>query len=101
MHLTLPSSGSEDAYKKQPNDQLYTVVLQGKQKVSAYYENKPPENFSISELGEKLKLGKNTYKNNLVVIIKPSKATEYRELVDVLDMMKVYNILKYSLEELK
>ncbi|PWS28076.1 biopolymer transporter ExbD [Pedobacter yonginense] len=93
-----------------PASRTMTILL-GKNGETAYYMGEPDQaeiktsplkNIEGKILSSKLLMAK-THNNNplkhLIVIIKPTKTSTYKDFVDVLDEMKITNVKAYAIDD--
>jgi len=88
--------------KIKPTDKVYIVDISEKGGLQGYYDHATTPDKPVSDISALKNVlidGENKYKKDFVVIIKASKRSEYKEILNVLDIMVINKIPRYSLEE--
>ena len=104
MKLYLPKD--TDKEKIVVDDKTFTVLLFNSGKTYVYEGNDLLKEVIIKCenakgcLRKKLIFGKNKFKDDFKVVIKPSNNCEYKDVVDILDEMSINSIKKYTLTDI-
>jgi biopolymer transport protein ExbD len=90
MQITLPAKSNEK--QKVKKSESITLILGEKDKVYWYDDPKAPEvnqtDFSAKGI-RKVLIDKNEQVDSLIVIVKPMQTSKYKNLVDVMDEIKI------------
>ena len=104
MEITMPEKPKKE--DKQPvvsEKRVLTLVLAGNNKVYWYLGITDPkvEQSDFSNDGiRKVLLQQNAQIQEMVVLIKPSDESKYKNVVDILDEMNISNIARYALVDI-
>jgi biopolymer transport protein ExbD len=100
MKLALPKDSDED---KATADSADLTVIMGKDHEYFYYEahlKDAIKHKNTVELRKLIAALNQSHKNELKIAIKPSKYSDYKDVVDVLDEMTISNIQRYVLVDM-
>lgn len=101
MNLYMPKDSSTIKYSNYKAK--LTLVLLNNENVFGYYGNniQNGRNMSVSDADKLIKDGITMFSlDSLFVSIKPSKEASYKSTVDILDLMTINNVQKYSMSEM-
>lgn len=100
MNLFLPRDAKDSEYTKVKESGAFTILLGAQDKVY-YYEGMDPskiKKINLLQLRDLIIDKKNrTPKEDLVVIIKPTKYANYGKTIDILDEMIINQIDRYAM----
>jgi len=104
MEITMPEKPKvEDKQPLVNEKRVLTLVLGGEDKVYWYLGITDPKvelsNFSNDGI-RKVLLQKNAQIKEMVVLIKPSDQSKYKNVVDILDEMNISNIARFALVDI-
>lgn len=109
MEINLPVKPKEEVKEEDANavkaSKALTVIVGAENKVYWYTglpdPNNPPQvtNFTADGI-RKVLLEKNASIKDLVVLIKPTDESNYKNVVDILDEMNITNIKRYALVDI-
>ena len=104
MEITMPEKPKEEDKPPMVNEKrVLTLVLGHDDKIYWYLGITDPKvevtNFS-NEGVRKVLLRENSQIKEMVVLIKPSDESKYKNVVDILDEMNISNIARYALVEI-
>lgn len=104
MEITMPEKPKEEDKPPVVNEKrVLTLVLGGDNKIYWYLGITDPKvnltNFSNDGV-RKILLRENAQIKEMVVLIKPSDESKYRNVVDILDEMNISNIGRYALVDI-
>jgi biopolymer transport protein ExbD len=104
MEITMPEKPKKE--DKQPvvsEKRVLTLVLAGNNKVYWYLGITDPK-VELSDFSNdgirKVLLQQNAHIKEMVVLIKPSDESKYKNVVDILDEMNISNIARYALVDI-
>jgi biopolymer transport protein ExbD len=104
MEITMPEKPKKEDKQPVVNEKrVLTLVLAGNNKVYWYLGITDPkvERSDFSNDGiRKVLLHQNAQIKELVVLIKPSDESKYKNVVDILDEMNISNIARYALVDI-
>ncbi len=104
MQLQMPIPGGENPVK---GENALTVMLGEKDKIHYYfgYAGDNPEvattDFSANGIRKVLSSGRVKKNDKLVVLIKATEASRYKNLVDILDEVRITGTRRYALADLQ
>jgi len=104
MEITMPEKPKEEDKQPMVNEKrVLTLVLGENDKIYWYLGITDPKvevtNYSNDGV-RKVLLRENAQIKEMVVLIKPSDESRYRNVVDILDEMNISNIARYALVEI-
>jgi len=104
MEITMPEKPKvEDKQPLVNEKRVLTLVLGGEDKIYWYLGITDPKvelsNFSNDGI-RKLLLQQNSQIKEMVVLIKPSDESKYKNVVDILDEMNISNIARFALVDI-
>ena len=104
MEITMPEKPKEQDKPPVVNEKrVLTLVLGGNNKVYWYLGITDPK-VELSDFSNdgirKVLLKKNAQIKEMVVLIKPSDESKYKNMVDILDEMNIGNIARYALVDI-
>lgn len=110
MEINLPVKPKEELSEDQQNElkasKAFNILIGGENKVYWYrgLANEPIEpltetNFSAEGI-RKILLRENAMIENMVVLIKPTDESNYKNVVDILDEMNISDIKRYALVDI-
>ncbi len=104
MEITMPEKPKEQDKPPVVNEKrVLTLVLGGNNKVYWYLGITDPK-VELSDFSNdgirKVLLQQNAQIKEMVVLIKPSDESKYRNVVDILDEMNISNIARYALVDI-
>jgi biopolymer transport protein ExbD len=104
MEITMPEKPKEEDKQPMVNEKrVLTLVLGENNKVYWYLGITDPKvelsDFSTDGI-RKVLLQKNAQIKEMVVLIKPSDESKYKNVVDILDEMNISNIARYALVDI-
>ena len=104
MEITMPEKPKEQDKPPVVNEtRVLTLVLGGNNKVYWYLGITDPK-VELSDFSNdgirKVLLKKNAQIKEMVVLIKPSDESKYKNMVDILDEMNIGNIARYALVDI-
>jgi biopolymer transport protein ExbD len=104
MEITMPEKPKEEDKQPMVNEKrVLTLVLGGNNKVYWYLGITDPKvelsDFSTDGI-RKVLLQQNAQIKEMVVLIKPSDESKYKNVVDILDEMNISNIARYALVDI-
>ena len=104
MEITMPEKPKEEDKQPVVNEKrVLTLVLGGNNKVYWYLGITDPKvelsDFSSDGI-RKILLQQNAQIKEMVVLIKPSDESKYKNVVDILDEMNISNIARYALVDM-
>ena len=104
MEITMPEKPKAEDKQPMVNEKrVLTVVLGGEDKIYWYLGITDPKvelsNFSNDGI-RKVLLQQNAQINEMVVLIKPSDQSKYKNVVDILDEMNISNIARFALVDI-
>jgi hypothetical protein len=102
LHLNMPKdSDIEESKQTTVAGCILTLLLDKNSTVYVYNDDDIKKIIktvlSSKELTEFISTGKRTCDSNLLVILKPTETATYKSTVDLLDMMTIHTIKKYSM----
>jgi biopolymer transport protein ExbD len=104
MEINMPDKLKEDDKPPEVNEKkVLTLLLGDNDKIYWYVGITDPvvEVTDFSEKGvRKILLEKNREIKEMVVLIKPSKESRYKNMVDILDEMNISNIQRYAMVDI-
>lgn len=107
MRLTLPKDTDKPEEQNKAKESGALTLLLGKNHNVYYYEGqlKPDaSNFQGSTMKQirdvVMKKKRSTNAEDLVIVIKPGKESTYKDVVDILDEMKICDIARYALVDI-
>jgi biopolymer transport protein ExbD len=104
MEITMPEKPKTEDKQPMVNEKrVLTLVLGGEDKVYWYLGITDPKvelsNFSNDGI-RKVLLQQNSQIKEMVVLIKPSDESKYKNVVDILDEMNISNIARFALVDI-
>lgn len=101
MELTMPEKPKGEAKPPVVNEKkVVTLILGANDKVYWYTGTKDPKielsNFSKDGI-RKVLIQKNTEIQGMIILIKPSKESRYKNMVDILDEMNITNMKRFAM----
>ncbi len=104
MEITMPEKPKAEDKQPMVNEKrVLTLVLGGEDKIYWYLGITDPKvelsNFSNDGI-RKVLLQQNAQINEMVVLIKPSDQSKYKNVVDILDEMNISNIARFALVDI-
>jgi len=104
MEITMPEKPKKEDKQPVVNEKrVLTVVLAGNNKVYWYLGITDPK-VELSDFSNdgirKVLLQQNAQIKEMVVLIKPSDESKYKNVVDILDEMNISNIARYALVDI-
>ena len=104
MEITMPEKPKQEEDQPLVNEKKVLSLVLGKDdKVYWYVGMSDPQvqvtNFS-KEGVRKILLEQNQQISNMIVLIKPSDGSKYKNLVDMLDEMQISNVSRYALVDI-
>jgi biopolymer transport protein ExbD len=101
MEITLPEKPKEEDKLPEVNEKkVVTVILGDNDKVYWYHGITDPEvkvtDFSPNGI-RKVLLTQNSQIPGMIILIKPSEESRYKNMVDILDEMNITNMQRYAL----
>ena len=104
MEITMPEKPKEEDKQPVVNEKrVLTLVLGGNNKVYWYLGITDPK-VELSDFSRdgirKILLQQNAQIKEMVVLIKPSDESKYKNVVDILDEMNISNIARYALVDM-
>lgn len=104
MEITMPEKPKQEDKQPLVNEKrVLTLVLGEKDKIYWYLGITDPKvnitNFSTDGV-RKILLKENAQIQEMVVLIKPSDESKYKNVVDILDEMSITNISRYALVDI-
>ena len=103
MELFMPRDSEDNVDKYSDVETKLTLILLSDEKVFGYYGDYINGGRSVSkdETDKMIADGWKIFsKDSLVVMIKPTKEASYKATVDILDLMAINSIKKYSMTDL-
>jgi biopolymer transport protein ExbD len=104
MEITMPEKPKpEDKMPEVNEKRVLTLVLGGNDKIYWYIGITDPKvevtNFSESGV-RKILLRENASIKDMVVLVKPSEDSRYKNMVDILDELTISNVSRYALVDI-
>ena len=104
MEITMPEKPKPEDKQPMVNEKrVLTLVLGGEDKIYWYLGITDPKvelsNFSNDGI-RKVLLQQNAQISEMVVLIKPSDQSKYKNVVDILDEMNISNIARFALVDI-
>lgn len=104
MEITMPEKPKEEDKQPLVNEKrVLTLVLGGNNKIYWYLGITDPK-VELSDFSNdgirKVLLQQNAQIREMVVLIKPSDESKYKNVVDILDEMNISNIARYALVDI-
>jgi biopolymer transport protein ExbD len=104
MEITMPEKPKEEDKQPVVNEKrVLTLILGGNDKIYWYLGITDPKvelsNFSNNGI-RKVLLQQNAQIKEMVVLIKPSDESKYKNVVDILDEMNISNIARFALVDI-
>lgn len=103
MQVNMPDKTPLDDIQPVPASKAFTILLGEDNKVFYYSGYEDPDvkvtDFSSSGIRKAI-LDKQNEVNDLVIVIKPSKESRYKNLVDILDEMEITDSKRYAVVDI-
>lgn len=105
MEITMPEKIKKDDVQTEVNEKkVLTLILAKDDKVVWYIGLKDPQ-VEVTDFSKdgvrKVLLEKNASIDKMIVLIKPSEESRYKNMVDILDEMNITNMQRYAIVKME
>ncbi len=106
LKLNLPADTKDPNQQNKLNDKSALTILLGKENNVFYYEGQLSPNganfkaSNFKEIRDEIMQKKNNTDTTFMVIIKPNDESNYKNVVDILDEMKITQVGRYALVDI-
>lgn len=101
MEITMPEKVKKDDVQTEVNEKKVLTLILGKDDKVFWYKGITDPQVEVTDFSQdgirKVLLQQNAVTDKMIVLIKPSEESRYKNMVDILDEMNITNMQRYAI----